>query len=146
SFTNRELNVGTLKRVLIAVEETANKRYRRIRRPLKVDVEADAVALKLVRDKGWRGPDVQLAGTEGRRASHYGFATVGDLFSPRQTALFATAFEWISSVETSEGTRRALYLALSNALTSNNVLCGYATDYGRLAPLFAGVRSFAVPV
>ena len=35
-------------------------------------------------------------------------------------------------------------LAISNALATNNKLCGYATDYGRLSALFS-VRGFPLP-
>ena len=39
---------------------------------------------------------------------------------------------------------RAIRLALSNALLTNNRLCSYATDYGRLSPLF-GIRGYSIP-
>ena len=80
------------------------------------------------------------------RPGLYGVSTAGDLFSFRQQAVFVTAFDWINSLEASEDIRRRLRLGVSNALSTNNLLCGYATDYGRLAPLFAGVRSYAMPV
>jgi hypothetical protein len=145
-FSNEELKVGSLPRVLIAVEDTAREGYRRIRAPVGPELRVDTVAEMLNDANNWRAPAVGLTGAEGKRATHYGLATVADLFSARQTAVFTRAFAWISTAETTERTRRALYLAVSNALTSNNVLCGYATDYGRLSPLFAGVRSFAVPI
>jgi len=145
-FSNEELKVGLLPRVLIAVEETTRAGYRRIREPLPAEIGAEAAAVALNVARGHLGPNVLLTGTEGRRAEHYGLATVADVFSARQTAVRSSAFSWISRVDTTERVRRALYLALSNSLTSNNLLCGYATDYGRLAPLFAGVRSFAFPV
>jgi putative DNA methylase len=145
-FSNEELKVGSLPRVLIAVEDTARVGYRRIRAPVGPELRADAAAETLNSENEWRAPAIELTGAEGMRAAHYGLATVADLFSARQTAVFTRAFSWISNAPTTEQTRRALYLAVSNALTSNNVLCGYATDYGRLSPLFAGVRSFAVPI
>jgi adenine-specific DNA methylase len=67
-----------------------------------------------------------------------------DLFTPRQLAVFGHAFRWIRTSAYPQTVRRALSLALSNALTTNNRFCGYATDYGRLAPLFS-VRSYAIP-
>jgi hypothetical protein len=91
-------------------------------------------------------PTARLGRGETARARHYGFERVRDLFSARQQAFFSAAFDWIESADLASPVRAALNLAVSNALSSNNLLCGYATDYGRIAPLFVGVRAYSLPV
>ena len=91
-------------------------------------------------------PTASLADIDSGRPAAYGFDTVADLFSARQQVVFAAAFGWIRECQTTESIRRALSLSVSNALGSNNVLCGYATDYGRLSSLFSGVRAYSMPV
>jgi adenine-specific DNA methylase len=58
--------------------------------------------------------------------------------------VFGSAFFWLRSAALGGSIRRALKLGVSHALTTNNRLCGYATDYGRLAPLFS-VSSYSLP-
>jgi adenine-specific DNA methylase len=67
-----------------------------------------------------------------------------DFFSARQLAVFGHAFQWLEQCEYPADVRSALALGVSNALATNNKLCSYATDYGRLAPLFS-VRSYSLP-
>jgi adenine-specific DNA methylase len=91
-------------------------------------------------------PSARLGRGETARARNYGFERVSDLFSRRQAACFAAAFDWIARAEIADSVRDSLRLAVSNALSSNNLLCGYATSYGRIAPLFVGVRAYSMPV
>jgi adenine-specific DNA methylase len=132
----------------LAVEETSDSAHRRIRKPAAADnrriVEAEEFLSKA-------GSDLQLPTSEfdhDRRDSRpisFGVTKPRQLFSPRQLAAFGLAFRWLQRAELTPQTRRGLSLAVSNALTSNNILCGYATDYGRLAPLFS-VRSYSLPI
>jgi adenine-specific DNA methylase len=78
------------------------------------------------------------------RPLSYGIDSPIKLFSDRQLVVLGTAMSWLRNAELSPGARRAVTLALSNTLTTNNKLCGYATDYGRLAPLFS-VRGYPLP-
>jgi len=78
------------------------------------------------------------------RPVSFGIDTADKLFTSRQLAIFGYAFKWIADESLEHPIRRALRLALSNALTTNNRLCSYATDYGRIAPLFS-IRSYAMP-
>jgi putative DNA methylase len=87
-----------------------------------------------------------LAGIDSGRPASYGFTTVGELFSPRQQLVLSEAFAWVRRRNAPEAIKEALLLALSNSLGSNNLLCGYATDYGRLSSLFSGVRAYSMPV
>ncbi len=79
------------------------------------------------------------------RPVSYGIHALRALFTDRQTAVFGHAFRWVKeNPDPDERVNRALRLALSNALATNNRLCSYARDYGRLAPLFS-LRSYALP-
>jgi adenine-specific DNA methylase len=134
---------GRLPRVLIAVEETVSDGRRVLRMPTVHDHHALDRAAEL------RPPHIagtSLDGVDGGRPKSYGFATAGDLFSDRQAVVLAAAFAWVESQKLKEPLAQALRLAVSNAIASNNLLCGYATDYGRLAPAFYGVKSYSMPV
>jgi adenine-specific DNA methylase len=54
------------------------------------------------------------------------------------------ALKWIEENVPESDFRAALELAVSNSLSTNNKLCGYATDYGRLSALFS-VRGYSLP-
>ena len=125
----------------------ATSRTRRIRAPRKTDLLALAEAEEyVVQHKNSLELPNHILATDriDRRPVSYGLIRVTDLFTARQLALFGTAFSWINSTSTTAEVRCASRLALSNALTTNNRLCSYATDYGRLAPLFS-VRSYSLP-
>ena len=145
--TYEDLQAGCSPRRLIAVEETSDELTRRIRAPRKTDLLALAEAEEyVVQHKNSLELPNHILATDriDRRPVSYGLIRVTDLFTARQLALFGTAFSWINSTSTTAEVRRASRLALSNALTTNNRLCSYATDYGRLAPLFS-VRSYSLP-
>lgn len=143
---HEQLKTGLLPRELIAIEETVAGGRRRLRAPTADDISLIADAENLVADLIDRVPVADLRGVDGGRPLLYGFEGVVDLFTGRQRVVFATALKWIDGQDLTHATRTRLRLAVSNALSANNVLCGYATDYGRLAPLFMGVRSYAMPV
>ncbi len=67
-----------------------------------------------------------------------------DLFTDRQLAVFGSAFAWLASAKLEPEVRQGLRLAVSNALATNNKLCSYAYDYGRLSALFS-VRGYSLP-
>jgi adenine-specific DNA methylase len=144
---HEHLQTGLLPRELVAVEETVAGGRRRVRAPTPTDLSVIDGANDMARDFADRSPVADLEGVDAGRPCLYGFKTVADLFTARQQVVFASAFDWIDAQDSlpSPVTTR-LRLAVSNALAANNVLCGYATDYGRLAALFAGVRSYAMPV
>jgi putative DNA methylase len=144
--TNEELAVGTLPSRLIAVEETVEGKRRRLREPEPEDLAAVETASSLDPGAAARLAATGLEDVDSGRPASYGFASVADLFGPRQLAVFADAFAWIRGEEAKGSTRDALLLAASNALGANNRLCGYATDYGRLSALFSGVRAYSMPV
>jgi adenine-specific DNA methylase len=141
------LKTGLLPRELVAVEETVSGGRRRLRAPTAEDLSLINSADDDAADLLERAPDAVLAGVDSGRPLLYGLETVADLFTGRQKIVFVRAFEWIDRQRHLAGPiATRLRLAVSNALASNNLLCGYATDYGRLAPLFMGVRSYALPV
>lgn len=142
--TNEELRVGELESQLIAVEETVEDGYRVLRSPS----EADFVAIEgaeVSAEEISGALDAPLGEADSGRPASYGFRRVADLFHSRQRLVLGDAFAWIEERE-SGPTKDALLLAVSNALGSNNALCGYATDYGRLSSLFSAVRAYSMPV
>lgn len=141
--SHEQLRSGRLERVLVAVETTHAGGRRELRAPRPEDHAA--VAASATR----RPPGVaslSLSALDDGRVAGYGFETVGDLFSDRQAALFAEAFRCLHARDLDAPIREALVLGVSNALTANNLLCGYATDYGRVAPVLHGVRAYALPI
>lgn len=144
--SHEDLQTAAAERVLIAVEETHSRELRRIRDAAPVDSESlDAAVTQLRKDrKQLHLP--QGAFSELRRDSRpvsFGLSQYERMLSERQRLVFGHAFSRAADIADVR-VRRVVQLGLSNALTTNNVLCGYATDYGRLAPLFS-VRSYALP-
>jgi putative DNA methylase len=143
---HKELQTGISPRALVAVEETYELNGRVIRAISEADrsfeVEAEAF-LRNHPDLPLPTASINVARTDERPVS-FGFQSYRELFSYRQLALFGTAFAWISERRGDERTTRALTLAVSNALATNNRLCGYAVEYGRLSALFS-VRGYSLP-
>jgi adenine-specific DNA methylase len=137
---NEQLQVGRRTSRLIAIEETVEGGYREIRSPSGADIDASSVVCSADRANS------PLGQVDSGRPASYGFETVADLFHSRQRAVFNDAFDWVAARRVGDGLREALMLAVSNALGSNNALCGYATDYGRLSSAFSAVRAYSVPV
>lgn len=143
--TLEQLHAAALPEELVAVEETVNGRRRRLRARSSADAEALRRAAELAADLGSALPAESLDGVDDGRPASYSFQTVADLFTARQQLLFAHAVGHLERSDISDAVRTRLELALSNAVHTNNRLCGYATDYGRLAAAFAGVRSYSLP-
>lgn len=142
--TNEELEVGRLPLRLVAVEQTLAGQRRSLREP----GIADTVALRAAQQGAVprRLREASLEGVDSGRPASYGFCSVADLFHPRQLRVLGDAFAWIRESEELPAVKDALAVAVSNALGANNVLCGYATDYGRLSALFSAVRAYSAPV
>ncbi len=145
--SHKELQTATAPSRLLAIEETHHDEYRRIRVPRPSDSrnieKADAHVKAHSAELSIPSSELETARVDGRPLS-YGIARPRDFFTSRQLAVFGTAFKWVDDCHHDGAIKRALTLALSNALTTNNRLCSYATDYGRLAPLFS-VRSYSLP-
>ena len=142
-----DLKTAACPRRLIAVEETHERERRRIREPNDRDralladadqyVSSNRQFLALPTDRFER----ERMDT---RPISLGITEPIQLFTDRQLAVFGRGFRWLEKAEMSLGVRRALTLGLSNALATNNKFCGYARDYGRIAPLFS-VRGYSLP-
>jgi putative DNA methylase len=142
-----QLKTGVAPKRLIAVEETRKGSKRSMHEPRMTDFFAQLGAARYVKEKSGqllypRSP-LETKRADARPLS-YGIDTADKLFTDRQLAVFGYAFNWIADQDLERPLRRGLRLALSNALTTNNSLCSYATDYGRIAPLFS-IRSYAMP-
>lgn len=145
--THRQMQTGRAPRRLIAVEVTQSGKRRRLRQPVFEDFSAQAQAAV-----EWQRQRSALPHPVGKvvknrhddRPLSYGITNYEELFTPRQLIVIASAFKWIRSQPLKTDLRDALELAVSNSLTTNNRLCGYATDYGRLSALFT-VRGYSLP-
>ncbi len=143
-----DLQSGRAPRRLMAVEETQDGAPRRLRKPSMSDLSLLEVAGQYVKEhiREIDVPDYEFKRDRmDARPISYGVHELRQMFTDRQIALFGHAFRWVKeNVESDPRVNRALRLALSNALSTNNRLCGYARDYGRLAPLFS-LRCYALP-
>jgi putative DNA methylase len=77
----------------------------------------------------------------------YGYRRYRDLFNARQLYCLGLIGSKIQQTK-DPAVRRALALAFSHCLASNNMFCGYAFGYGRLTPLFSvhAYRKISRPV
>ena len=145
--SHKELQTATAPSRLLAIEETHHEQHRRIRAPRPSDSRnienADAYLKTYSAELSIPASELEKARVDSRPLS-YGIECPRHFFTNRQLAVFGTAFKWFDDCHYDAAIKRALTLALSNALTTNNRLCSYATDYGRLAPLFS-VRSYSLP-
>lgn len=142
-----ELLTANAPRKLIAIEETKDGHRRRIRKANGNDLALASRARAYVsRNRSSLSIPREPLATERHdaRPLSYGITHPEMFLTSRQLLVFGTAFRWLETADIEPTVRRALRLVVSNALTNNNRLCGYATDYGRLAPLFS-VRSYSLP-
>lgn len=153
--TFEELQVAAAPRVMVAVEETHSTQRRRIRTATQIDrfraeerassSSGSAVESQEAAEEVSRLYDHPLAtARRDRRPVSAGYTSTRALFTNRQWSLFTAAFEHVRAGDYDEHLERDLTLMLTGALSANNVLCGYARDWGRLAPLFS-VRGFSIP-
>ena len=145
--SHRELQTGAAERRLVAIERTPTGARRKLFAPGTQDLAAMGLADELLKDPPvpLRLPEVEFEiDRQDPRPRSYGIAAVRDLFTPRQLLVLGAAHAWIESQDISEAAERAIRLALSNSLATNNRLCSYATDYGRLSPLFS-IRGYSIP-
>lgn len=145
--SHRELGTGQAPRRLLAVERTPQARRRVFDSPTHNDVVAIELASQQLGD-----PPVDIALPDAEfdpertdpRPRSYGITAVRDLFTDRQLLVLGAAHAWLNEAGLDAPIDRALRLALSNSLMTNNRLCSYATDYGRLSALFS-VRGYSLP-
>jgi adenine-specific DNA methylase len=144
--THRELATGIAPRRLVAVEETPRGRRRRLRAAVPADRRIPALVDWLVQHASIAMiPDWPLAvDRHDDRPVSFGMRTIRDLFTDRQLAVLGTAMAWIAEADMADNVRTGLRLAVSNALATNNKMCSYARDYGRLSALFS-VRGYSLP-
>lgn len=144
---HQELATGMAPRVLVATEETAEGSHRIIREPSPLELRSGETAARWL-EKHLVDLDLPKgrlsADRHDRRPLSYGMTKMVDLFSDRQLACLGTAFRWVRQSDLPVQVKAGLRLAISNALATNNKLCSYAHDYGRLAPLFS-VRGYSLP-
>ncbi|MDE2822868.1 MAG: hypothetical protein OXK79_05120, partial [Chloroflexota bacterium] len=145
--SHRELGTGQAPRLLLAVERTPQDRRRAFDSPTHHDVAAVELASQQLDN-----PPVEIVvpavefdpERADPRPRSYGIDAVRDLFTARQLLVLGAAHAWLDASGLDAPIDRALRLALSNSLMTNNRLCSYATDYGRLSALFS-VRGYSLP-
>ena len=143
-----ELQTGQAPRRLLALEETCDGVPRRFREPTPSDLSLLETATRYLEE---HVDEIDVPDYEFRqdrvdaRPVSYGVHELRQLFTDRQIVVFGHAFRWVKeNSDPDHRVNRALRLALSNALATNNRLCSYARDYGRLAPLFS-LRGYTLP-
>ena len=142
-----DLQTGAAARRLLAVERTPTGGRRKLLTPGTQDLAAVTLAQEILADPPvpLKLPTVDFQPTRrDPRPRSFGIVSVRDLFSARQLLVLGAAHAWIETQDISESSSRAIRLALSNAVVTNNRLCSYATDYGRLSPLYS-VRGYSIP-
>lgn len=145
--THKQLATGVAPRSLVGVEDTEPGVRRRIRAATKADLTAvDAAATWVEAHRAELNiPSGPLtADRHDDRPRSFGMTNVLDLFTDRQLAVLGAALQWITDANVPDPVRAGLRLGLSNALATNNKLCSYAYDYGRLSALFS-VRGYSLP-
>lgn len=145
--THKELATGTSPRRLIAVEDTAKRERRTVRKPSRADLETGQLAASWLAEHraALVLPATELiADRHDERPRSFGMTQATDLFTDRQLAVLGSAFAWVAAADLNADVREGLRLAISNALATNNKLCSYAFDYGRLSALFS-VRGYSLP-
>jgi putative DNA methylase len=145
--THRDLLTGVMPRILLAVEETMRGQPRRVRSPSTTDFAAlDRAEHEWFQSKeSLPHPKIDIQSCRrDQRPLSYGITRFEQLFTPRQLLVFGNSLQWLQGESHHKGVDLALGLAVSNALTTNNRLCGYATDYGRLSALFT-IRGYSLP-
>ncbi|MFJ4755007.1 DUF1156 domain-containing protein [Streptomyces sp. NPDC088763] len=146
--THRELQTGIAKRRVVAVEETQHNGRRRLRMPISSDTTGELKAARewKMRRKSLPHPEGEIRATRSdERPRSFGITRYEELYTSRQLLVLGHALQWIHQNVHEGEFQRALELAISNSLATNNKLCGYATDYGRLSALFS-VRGYSLPV
>ena len=144
--THRQLQTGAAPRVLVAVEETRDGQRRRVRGPTHRDRRGISAGSAWLADH----PDLPIPSGPLQTNRHddrpvsFGLSSSDELFTERQLAVFGAAFRWVTEADLEPRIRTAMRLALSNALATNNKLCSYASDYGRLSALFS-IRGYSLP-
>ena len=143
-----QLHSGQAPRRLLALEETCDGVPRRFRKPTSSDMALLDAASQYVKEHidEMDIPDYEFKPDRvDTRPVSYGVHNLRQLFTDRQLAVFGHAFRWVKENSNPDyRVDRALRLALSNALATNNRLCSYAREYGRLAPLFS-LRGYVFP-
>lgn len=145
--SHRVLRTGKAPRRLIAVETTVAGQRRSLREPEGRDLGAVERASSLWAQCRAVYPHPESTFRADRRddrPSSYGIERYEQLFTDRQLLVLGRAFQWVRTQSFRSDVREALELAVSNALATNNRLCGYAVDYGRLSALFS-VRGYSLP-
>ena len=145
--THRELQTAAAAHKLVAIERTPRGRRRRLYAPAAADIEATQQAELMLAD-----PPVTVRLPEGEfnlrrsdpRPRSYGIVSFQDMFTARQLLVLGAAHAWVDTQPLDAPTERALKVALSNAVITNNRLCAYITDYGRMAGLFS-IHGYALP-
>lgn len=141
--------VGTfLPTKMIAVEYDCDKCGRGYKKPTKTDLKMfeDASKLFLKNRSKLEFPRQKIPAPEpksDRRPISHGFQYFYELFNPRQLLSLSLLLREIKKIP-DKNAREFLLLTLSSCLETNNVLCKYETNWGKISALF-GMPGYHVP-
>ena len=109
--------------------------------------EAEALLAQNEKDLLIPKASIPSEGRSDRRPLLYGYSSYREMFNARQLYCLGLIGREIAKT-TDPAVRRALALAFSHSLASNNMFCGYAFGYRRLTPLFSvhAFRKISRPV
>jgi adenine-specific DNA methylase len=135
---------GTVVPRLFALEYLTDTGHRGFQRATETDLAVFRRAVLSLKKRRSKLPlpsaMIPSKGRSDRRPLIYGVRRYSELFNDRQ--LLGLGLIARAVMETKDtAVRRALTLAFSHCLASNNMLCGWAFGYRRLTPLF-GVHSY----
>jgi len=129
---------------LFAIEYLTKDGERGFQRATHRDIARYRRAARLLREMQAQLPipraRIPVHGRSDRRPIIFGHRRYVDLFNARQLLGLGVIAKEIMNTKDRD-VRRALALAFSHALASNNMFCGWAFGYRRLTPLF-GVHAF----
>ena len=146
--SHTSLKTGGAPRELIGIEVSIEREHRRFRAPTPEDLDAIRASRELCDSEARKMRDRDRPLSTNRadpRPLSYGITSHAQLFTPRQRLVLRASFQWIDECSASPPVKHALRIAVSSAVATNNVLCGYARDYGRLSALFS-VKGFPLPL
>jgi adenine-specific DNA methylase len=138
---------GPLKKRLFAVEyELADKKGRAYKKADSEDLamytSAEREFLRLSRRLRFPRSKIPTQSRHDHRPASHGYTHYWKLFNSRQLLCLSLILEKIGKIRNAMD-REYLFIAFSDALASNNLLCSYAYGYRKLTPLF-GLHAYNV--
>ena len=132
---------------MICVEYVCVQCGRGFKKPSKLDLKLFQSAERKMK-REWSNlliPRQQISKGNGRdsRPQSHGFKYYYQLFNPRQLLCLSLLLKQIKKIP-DKNSREYLFLVFSSCLETNNVLCKYETNWGKISALF-GLPVYHIP-